>query len=80
MTLRMFLVSRDIKARPLCAVCGHPVDRMTETYDLDRPRIRFVAYCHGETEVVTIEEEETQGRVDPSLGTAFANSTRRLAP
>jgi hypothetical protein len=72
-----------IVGKPMCAVCGHPVERLTEERHPFFDRTIFTAYCHGDTETVTIDWTHDlggRGSVDPSLGTAFANSTRRLAP
>lgn len=69
---------RKLESRPMCAVCGKPVDEMLEEEDEMLRRVTFTAVCHGQRERVTVNEELVEsGRVQ-GFGTAFANSPRRL--
>lgn len=66
---------------PLCAVCNKPCDSLEEYYDDFLERVVFTAVCHGQRERVTIERHELEAldRLNLSMGSAFAGSTRRLA-
>lgn len=49
------------RARPICDVCGTPVESFEETRDEFMLRVRFTARCHGETELVDVPIEEARG-------------------
>lgn len=42
---------------PRCAVCNKTVDLLTQTYDNTRCRTILTAHCHGEKEVVELDDE-----------------------
>lgn len=63
----------ELRVRPICAVCGHPVERFEELEHYGR--MRLVATCHGERETVDLEGHETH---DLAFGIAFAHGARRL--
>lgn len=63
----------ELRTRPMCAVCGHPVERFEEIEHFGR--MRLVATCHGAREVVDLEGHEAK---DLQFGVAFARGARRL--
>ncbi len=67
----------DLTARPKCAVCVRPVDRMTEEEDTYRDVVIFTASCHGEREriVIPMGDERLKGI---SFGVAFAGAPRQI--
>ena len=64
----MRTVARELKARPLCAVCRRPVDSLIESEHFGRQR--FTARCHGQVETVDVPPGVTVR--DVSNGVAFA--------
>jgi len=42
---------RELRARPACAICGRPVERMTEEEDSWNNEVIFTAWCHGQRTV-----------------------------
>ena len=61
-----------LKARPRCGQCGRPVDSFEEVEHFGR--LRLIARCHGEREVVELEASQASGLV---FGEAF-RGVRRL--
>lgn len=69
-----------LHVRPTCAVCGTPVERVTEEHHEDgvlKGRVSFTAFCHGDSERVTVPARHTTGL---NFGLAFASSPRALPP
>ena len=63
--------TRALKARPTCDLCGRPVERFDETYDDFTARVRYRAWCHGETEYVDVNEEVLRSGVAMTFARAF---------
>lgn len=59
----------------MCAVCGEQVASVEEYYDAFMHRTTWIVRCHGETEVVRLDETECR-RI--SFGLAFSTGTKRL--
>lgn len=53
---------------PLCARCGRPVEKFTETHDPWLGRVVFVVECHGAREKITVPTEDL---ASVTLGVAF---------
>jgi hypothetical protein len=43
--------------KPMCAVCGHEVERIEAVQDFRLDRTIIVAICHGKEQVVTIDRD-----------------------
>lgn len=58
-------------SRPMCAICGKPVERLDCSYSVHLMRWIFTAYCHGSQEQcrVSVREFELINGIFP--GTAF---------
>jgi hypothetical protein len=70
--LRKLVVdARERVEPPVCAVCGKPVFGFAfdNALLLHPGGVRFFAFCHGETEVVHITEEDLQAMVDAGQNT-----------
>lgn len=65
---------RNVSARPMCAICGRPVDSLVEAEHFGRQRL--IARCHGDVETIELPEGATVG---DTTGVAFAG-TRQLPP
>jgi hypothetical protein len=61
---------------PMCAKCGHPVERMEVQRRYWDCQTRFTVYCHGESETVDINEELIiiAGKGGIKVGVAFQNN------
>lgn len=68
---------RELAARPRCAVCGRPVERMTEEEDTCRDVVIFTAWCHGQRDTVKLDAGDPRLK-GITFGVAFASSPRRL--
>lgn len=66
---------RELAARPMCGVCGKPVERMTEEEDTWGECVVFTAWCHGQRDRVFAPAAMIKSI---SFGIAFAGSPRRL--
>lgn len=66
---------------PTCAVCGRPVERVTEARDDFTQRVRITVSCHGDREHVDLTFEELNDGAGERIrfGVAFATSPRRLS-
>jgi hypothetical protein len=64
-------MTAELKALPMCARCGRPVDRVVEELDDFTATVRFTAYCHGARETTRLSEEATRGVSSITMGTAF---------
>lgn len=64
-------------SRPSCAVCGRPVDRMTEEEDDFVGEVVFRAYCHGQVEKIALPMNDARLK-SIAFGTAFNDVPRRL--
>jgi len=58
---------KELAARPRCALCRRPVQSFVEEEIFGR--LRLVARCHGDREVVELAPSEATGLV---FGDAFA--------
>ena len=73
------------KQRPMCAVCGRPVDSMLVTEDESRGplgTIIFVAHCHGAQEKVEVGFGDllANGRqVEVTYAPAFVHAAERIS-
>jgi hypothetical protein len=73
-------MTAELSARPRCAVCGHAVESFTEEVDRFAPRVRYVARCHGDTQIVNLPTEGPEAvRGSLEFGEAFA-PLRQLGP
>lgn len=68
---------KELQAKPMCAVCGRPVERMIEEEDEHRSEVIFTASCHGQRERITIPMGDSRLK-GISFGVAFADAPRRL--
>lgn len=69
---------RELSARPVCSVCGKPVERMTEEEDdYGDGRVTFTAFCHGQREAIAIPMGDARLK-GITFGAAFASSPRRI--
>jgi hypothetical protein len=67
-----------LRAKPVCAICQKPVDRVHEEEDAVLDRWILTAYCHGERERVVLSfTDVSNGPI--SFGVAFSD-VRRLTP
>ena len=58
-------------ALPMCAVCGHAVERMHRDYDILSNTYTFSVHCHGEVERVEIGTEAFAGVRQVTMVRAF---------
>lgn len=56
---------------PMCALCGHFVERMHKTFDILTDTYTFSVHCHGEVERIDIGEEAFANALQVKLGRAF---------
>lgn len=56
---------------PMCAVCGHVVERMYQDRDIFSDTYTFSVRCHGEVEVVEIATEVFADASQVTVGRAF---------
>ena len=64
---------------PMCAVCGRPVDSLTQLPTVSSTVMRFEVQCHGATETTVVQASDLighRGRLVP--GVAF--SAKQIAP
>lgn len=47
-------MKRSLASRPVCGLCGKPVEEMTEEHDELREEVTFTARCHGARESQTV--------------------------
>lgn len=67
------------RARPTCAVCLRPVERIEERVDDHLDRLEIRVFCHGQVQRVVLLPGETPRGVEAGL--AFvAEGPPRLAP
>jgi len=71
--------TRNLGAKPMCAVCGRPVEAMLEEHDEFTQRVLFTAVCHGQRERVRVDVEVLQGVRGIAFGVAFSSSPRQLS-
>ena len=62
---------RELAMRPTCDRCSKPVESFVEVFDEVRRYVRFVARCHGEREVVDVEQEVLEDRTPMRFTRAF---------
>lgn len=67
----------ELTSRPTCAVCGRPVERMTEEEDDFGGEVIFRAYCHGQVDKIALPMNDACLK-SISFGTAFNDVPRRL--
>lgn len=58
-------------ALPMCAVCGHAVERMHKDHNIFADTYTFFVCCHGEVEAVDISAETLKGAHSMAMGRAF---------
>lgn len=63
----------EFRTLPTCAVCNKPVDCAESTTNYITNRIEFRFYCHGATEVVTLDKEELEDYNIQTMGKCFAS-------
>ena len=56
---------------PMCAVCGHSVERMYQDRDILADVYTFSVHCHGEVERVDISTEAFAEVQQVTMGRAF---------
>ena len=64
--------SRLPSGRPLCHVCGRPVDELWAERQERTYTTLFIARCHGQEQAVELSEELVQAATMISYGLAFA--------
>jgi hypothetical protein len=69
-------MTRELEARPQCAICKRPVERFSEEVLDFVGYVRFKAQCHGAVEIVDLPIEGDSA-VNGSL--AFGVAFRRPA-
>lgn len=67
----------ELAARPQCAVCGRPVERMTEEEDDWANVVVFTAHCHGQRESIEIPMGDSRLK-GITFGAAFTTAPKRL--
>lgn len=62
--------------KPMCAVCGKPVDEIMTTFDHLSLNHLYKVRCHGEVEATQLTEEELQ--IISHLGPGVAFNAKRI--
>lgn len=75
---KCLMEGKDIANAPKCTVCNKAVEKFTKVYSHLASKVIYTAECHGDKEVVTVDDCTLQSALSFEVRDAFSQDNKSV--